>query len=63
VSCYFDRRAGGSAAYGHGMGGGKIKFTWQYQPVRFGDKPSRKTVDGKRIAALQAAEDQRAINR
>ncbi len=40
----------GSAANGHGMGNGKIKF---------GDKPSTKTVNGRRIAAVRAAEERR----
>ena len=46
-------------AYGHGMGESKIKFTRQYQPVNFGDRPSTKTVDGRRIATIRAAEDRR----
>jgi hypothetical protein len=38
---------------------GKIKFKRQYAPIKFGDGPSGKTVDGKRIAALRAAEARR----
>jgi hypothetical protein len=41
------------------MGKGEIKFTWQYQPVSFGDRPSTKTVDGRRIATIRAAEERR----
>jgi hypothetical protein len=41
------------------MGKGKIKFTQQYQPVNFGDRPSTKTVDGSRIATIRAAEERR----
>jgi hypothetical protein len=39
---------------------GKIKFKRQYAPVKFGDRPSGKTVEGKRIAALRAAESRRS---
>ena len=46
-------------AYGLGMGKGKIKFTRQYQPVNFRDRPLTKTVDGKGIAAIRAAEERR----
>ncbi len=38
---------------------GKIKFKRQYQPVKFGDRPSTKTVDGRRIAAIRTAEERR----
>ena len=41
------------------MGNGKVKFTRRYQPVNFGDLPSTKTVDGRRIAAIRAAEERR----
>jgi hypothetical protein len=41
------------------MGKGGIKFTRQYQPVNFGDRPSTKTVDSRRIATIRAAEERR----
>jgi hypothetical protein len=40
-------------------GWGAIKFKKQYQPVGFGDKASGKSVEGRRIAALTAAETRR----
>ena len=46
-----------SPGYRHPMG--KIEFKKQYQPVGFGDKPSGKSVEGRRIAALKAAETRR----
>jgi hypothetical protein len=46
-------------AYGHDMGKGEINFTRQYQPVNFGDRPSTKAVDSRRIAAIRAAEERR----
>jgi hypothetical protein len=39
-----------------------IKFRKQYKPVGFGDAPSARTAEGKRIAAQKAAET-RAFNR
>jgi hypothetical protein len=39
-----------------------IKFRKQYKPVGFGDAPSTRTVEGKRIAA-QKADETRAFNR
>jgi len=39
---------------------GKIKFKHLYEPVKFGDRRSTKTVDRKRIAALRAAESRTA---
>ena len=38
---------------------GRIRFKRQYALVKFGDKLSTKTVEGKRIAALRAAESRR----
>ena len=43
--------------YRHPMG--KVKFKKQYQAVGFGDKPSGKSVEGRRIVALKAAETRR----
>jgi hypothetical protein len=39
-----------------------IKFKKRYKPVGFGDKPSTRTVEGRRIAAQKAAET-REFNR
>ena len=40
----------------------KIRFTPQYKPVGFGDPLDPRTVDGKRLSALKAAETRR-LNR
>jgi hypothetical protein len=40
----------------------KIKFTKQYKPIKFGDKPDPATVEGHRNAMAEAAET-RAYNR
>jgi hypothetical protein len=37
----------------------RIKFTKQYKPVRFGDLPDGRTVEGRRLAAQRAAETRR----
>jgi hypothetical protein len=40
----------------------KIKFTKQYKPIKFGDRPDPGTVEGHRNAMIEAAET-RAYNR
>jgi hypothetical protein len=40
----------------------KIKFTKQYKPIKFGDRPDPGTVEGHRNAMAEAA-DTRAYNR
>ena len=37
----------------------KIRFKRQYKPIRFGDGPSRDTVEGHRNAMAEAAETRR----
>jgi hypothetical protein len=40
----------------------RIKFTKQHKPVRFGDLPGGRTVEGRRLAARRAAETRRYNN-